>query len=135
MGGTYEEKAVANLPGNITRIWRDEETVDAEELTLSVVITVTPVTKVPTSIPSGICIKRPTPALTLVFLGILPTAGRTKIPSPALSTLCKPTASPQPTEIDWKHGLLLATSDGMGTIKLVIPSLAKIGDTLFMFIR
>ena len=120
MGGTYAEKAVANLPGNITRIWCDEETVEVEEPTLSVVIPVTPVTKVPTSIPSGIR-KRPTPTPTLVFS--------------AQSTSLKPTAPPQPTGIEWNHGSSLATSDGVGTIKLVVPSLAEIGDTLFMFFR
>lgn len=74
MGGTYEEKAAENLPGNLTRVWCDGEK-EAQAFTVFIKEDAT-AAEIPTTSPTS----KPTTKKTKVIRTMLPTSASTTKP-------------------------------------------------------
>jgi hypothetical protein len=111
-GGTDEEMADTNLPGNSTRVWCDNE-VETQTFTAAI-------------------FEEPTESLAddpkLDPISDQVAKNVTKRPTPQPSTFAS-------ADSRWNHGSTTAVTNSNHIMELSIPPDAKIGDTLFLFLR
>ena len=111
-GGTDEEKAETNLTGISTRVWCD---IEVETQTFTAAGFEEPTESLadsPTSDPISDQVAN----------------NFTKRPTPQPSTFA-------PTDSSWNHGSTTAITNSSDIMELNIPRDAKVGDTLFLFLR